>query len=77
MDARDKLRARWSKKEKDLMLHFPEGISTKSDAHWLSCLFDKQFTDELSRRGYDPTTLKFSIEPQKGNQRFTSQRNHE
>ena len=70
----DKLRAYWSKRERDIMLFHPLGVSTSSDAHWLSGIFNKQFTDELERRGYDVTTMKFSIEPQKGNTRFASQR---
>lgn len=73
MDASDKLRAYWSKRESDLVLHWPGGHNTKSDGHWLSGIFDKAFTDELRRRGYDPTTIKFSVEPQAGNMRFTSQ----
>lgn len=73
MDAIDKLRATWSKRETDVMLHFPNGQGTKCDAHWLSGVFNKEFIDELFRRGYDPTTMRFSVEPQKGNQRFVSQ----
>jgi hypothetical protein len=29
---------------------------------------------EFKRRGYDPATLKMSIEPANGNERFASQR---
>lgn len=70
----DKLRATWSKRERDVMLHFPLGSSTQSDGHWLSGILNTKFTDELERRGYDVTTLKFSIEPQQGNAKFASER---
>jgi len=74
MRAKDKLRAYWSKRENDLMLYHPLGMQTVCDAHWLSNMLDKKFTEELRRRGYDPRTLKFSIEPLAGNDRFASQR---
>ena len=74
MKAKDKLRATYSNKENDVMLHYPLGMGTKSDAHWLSGIFGKEFTDELKRRGYDVTTMKFSIEPERGNENFASQR---
>lgn len=70
----DKLRASWSKKEKDIVFHWPGGSNTRSDAHWLYGVLGDEVTAELTRRGYDITTLKFSIEPLAGNQRFTSQR---
>ena len=74
MKAQDKLRAYWSKRERDLMLFHPLGMQTVCDAHYLSGVFDKEFLEELRRRGYDPRTLKFSIEPLAGNDRFASQR---
>lgn len=74
MRAKDKLRAFWSKKEKDVMLHFPLGIQTTSDARFLADIFNKKFEEEITKRGYDISTLKFSIEPIKGNQDFASQR---
>ncbi len=74
MKAKDKLKASWSKTEGDLMLHYPLGQCTKSDAHWISGVFNKEFTDELTKRGYDVNTFKFSIEPIEGNERFASQR---
>lgn len=74
MNARDKLRATYSKKEKDVILHFPLGYGTSSDGHYLSGIFNVEFTDQLERRGYDLSTMKFSIEPMKGNDRFSSQR---
>ncbi len=57
----NKLKAFWSKKEKDLILDFPLGIRTSADAHWISGMFNKEFTDELVARGYDINTLKFEI----------------
>lgn len=73
MDARDKLRATWSKRENDLMLHFPQGSQTKCDGGYLSDALTPVL-DELKRRGYDPKTVRFSIEPMAGNVRFASQR---
>lgn len=77
MKASDKLRANWSKRENDIMLHHPMGFGTRSDGHFLSNHFDKEFTESLKERGYDITTLKFSIEPMKGNPQFRSQREQE
>jgi hypothetical protein len=74
MRAEDKLRATWSKRENDVMLHYPLGQSTASDGHWLSGVFSKEFTEELQRRGYDVSTLRFSVEPMQGCERFASQR---
>lgn len=70
----DKLHAYWSKREKDLMLYYPLGTQTTSDARVLAEHLNKTLTDELDRRGYDVTTLRFSIEPKAGEQRFASQR---
>jgi hypothetical protein len=74
MRANDKLRVYWGKLEKDLMFFSPLGFGTKSDAHWLSGVFTKEFTAELETRGYDPKTLKFSVEPLAGNLKFSSER---
>lgn len=74
MDALSKLRAYWCKRENDIMLYHPLGMQTSCDAHWLSGVFNKEFTDELTKRGYDVATIKFSVEPKKGNTRFASQR---
>jgi hypothetical protein len=74
MNPSDKLRAYWSNQEDDLMLNFPVGTETKSDGRSLAGVFSKEFTEEMTRRGYDITTLRFSIAPQKGNQKFSSQR---
>lgn len=74
MRAADKLRATYSAKENDVMLHFPLGVGTSSDGHWLASVFDKSFTEQLAARGYDVATMKFSVEPEKGNSKFASQR---
>lgn len=74
MKRADKLRADWSKKERDIMLHFPIGFSTKSDGHWLSVIFGKEFAAEIEARGYDISTMKFEVSPAIGNPKFRSQR---
>ena len=77
MKAKDKLKAYWSKKENDVMLHHPMGIQTKCDAHFLSEIFNETFTESLKSRGYDIETFKFEISPKKGNKRFASERNNQ
>ncbi len=74
MKAADKLRATWSRREDDVMLHYPLGFGTKRDGALLASVFSKEFTAELSGRGYDPTTMKFSVEPKAGDPKFSSQR---
>lgn len=74
MLAVDKLRAWWSKKANDIILYCPLGYGTKSDAHYLSQVFDEEFVAEMKNRGYDISTMKFSIEPSVGNDKFSSQR---
>ena len=74
MKRNDKLHTYWSKKENDLMVWHPEGAGTRCDGHWLvGSVFVKAFTDELIARGYDVTTMRFSVEPRKGNPKFASQ----
>jgi len=79
----DKLSVCWSEKEQDYMINFPLGIGTSSDGHLLhGFLFtdyhkDETFAEllkELESRGYDPKTLKISIEPKRGEGKFESQR---
>jgi len=74
MRQKDKLRASWSKRENDIMLYWPLGTSTKSDAHWLSGIFNDKFVEAIKNRGYDIKTMKFEVCPQKGNQSFASER---
>jgi hypothetical protein len=73
MKARHKLRAYYSKKERDVILDFPPGSCTKSDGHWLAGVFNTAFTDELARRGYDVTTMRFSVEPRAGHDKFAAE----
>ncbi len=62
------LYAYWSKKENDIMFHYP---TSKPDGHLL-CLWlctgrwdgrsmGKSLMEELDERGFDTTTIKFSI----------------
>ena len=74
MKAKDKLRATWCKQEDTILLHYPLGSQTKCDGGFLSGHITEAFAEELEARGYDKTTLKFSIEPKKGDERFASQR---
>lgn len=66
---KDKLTMKWSKKEKDILVSYPD----KRDGHLLvyylaSAIYDYKgqpepsLIDELKDRGYDITTIKFSIE---------------
>lgn len=71
---KDKLRANWWKSEQDIMLHHPLGFGTNRDASYLSTIFNKAFKAEMYERGYDITTMKFSIAPQKGHVKFSSER---
>jgi len=58
MDKTDyKLWVNWSKKENDIMIHFPR----KRDGHYISLLINNDFIKEMESRGYDITTIKFSI----------------
>lgn len=65
-----KLTLKWSKKEKDLICHYPNSQDgglifdafTGEKYHRLSDEWSKSFVKELEERGYDITTLKFSIE---------------
>lgn len=74
MKRNDKLHAYWSKSQRDLILYHPLGFQTASDGRILAEHLSKALTDELDRRGYDVRTIRFSIEPKAGDQRFASQR---
>ena len=74
MKARDKLRLHWDRKERCLGGWHPLGSQTQCDLAWLFGVVTPEVLAELKTRGYDPETLKFSIEPAKGNPRFASQR---
>lgn len=75
MKAKDKLRVSWDRKENCLTYYCPLGFQTKCDASYMSGIITDEVAQELYNRGYDITTLKFSIEPIKGNTSFASQRN--
>ncbi len=62
-------RVTWSKRESDLMFHFDK---QKADSHLMHAMLcaprrnvdgesDPSIVDELEARGYDLTTLRFSI----------------
>lgn len=51
------LAADWSKREKDVRFWF----SNRPDGHYLYGILNAEVTKELQRRGYDLTTLRFSI----------------
>ena len=65
-----KLRAFYSKRERDTMFEHPTGFYTKSDAHFLHGIFTKEMQKELEIRGYDWTTFKFEISPKLPDDRF-------
>lgn len=57
-----KLTYKWSKKEKDFLIHYPR----KCDGHLVHGFFSgymngKEFMEELEKRGYDLKTLKFEV----------------
>ena len=48
----------------DFIVDWPMMQMGKADASYLlSCVFTKEVREELARRGYDLTTIKFSIAP--------------
>jgi hypothetical protein len=82
------LSAEWSKKEKDIVFYHPDGPQTKCDGHFLYSSFSvgkfdhnaklqKAFLDELEARGYDITTLRFSICKKEGHERWKEENNEQ
>jgi len=71
-EKRDKLYVRYSKREEDIEIHYPNkwdgGLAHSVFATPRRHLsgFDPSFIDELKKRGYDITTLKFQISKRKG-----------
>jgi len=65
-----KLRAFWSKRERDTMFEHPYGLMTKNDARFIHGVFTKEFQKELEERGYDWATFKFEISPKLPNEKF-------
>lgn len=64
----DKLTAKWGYDREqacyDLIVCYPLGRLTVSDANYLlGHVFTKEFQEEIRRRGYDITTIKFEISP--------------
>jgi hypothetical protein len=58
----NKLRARWSKSENDILLTYPLGRMTKCDGAYLAFkVFNNEFVKEMKDRGYNIKTLKFEI----------------
>lgn len=66
----DKLRVYWSKKESDLMIYHPMGRNTSADGWYLNKFFNSEFIEEMKRRGYDLSSVKFEISPDLTNERF-------
>jgi hypothetical protein len=67
----NKLRARWSKSENDILLTYPLGRMTKCDTSYLSfSVFTDKFVKEMKDRGYDIKTLKFEITVDKNGERY-------
>lgn len=67
----NKLRARWSKREKDILVTYPRGIGTVCDCNYLfSDIFTNEFVKEMEERGYDIKTLKFEIKVDEKGKRF-------
>lgn len=65
-----KLKAFYSKRERDTVFEHPLGCHTKPDAHYLHGIFTKEVQEELESRGYDWTTFKFEISPKLPNEKF-------
>lgn len=73
-DSQKMLTAKWSKKEKDIIYHYPRRCDGHLIHYYLSCKrpkinyltketeWEDSLVEELEKRGYDITTLKFSIE---------------
>lgn len=61
------LKARWSKRERDVLMEWGAAGADKLDGSWLNSWlshhrgFDGTFLAELEARGYDLTTLKISV----------------
>lgn len=60
-----KLRVSWSKREQDLMFHFPtrkcDGALLYHALNTTEVHQGRSLVEELEARGYDISTLKFSI----------------
>lgn len=56
-----RLMAWWNPKEQDLYVEVTPR-ATSADMHWLAGLLNRDVTKELESRGYDLSTLRFSID---------------
>ena len=72
-DKQPRIRLRWSKKEQDVVVCWdaqengqPNAGMVMTHFTWTPTLHELPFVKELERRGYDLTTLKFSIERKAG-----------
>lgn len=54
------VRVKWSKRERDLVVSW-DAESSGANPRYIVGLFTREVMEELDRRGYDTTTLKFSI----------------
>jgi len=54
----NKLIAAWDEDELDIVIAWPK---TKTDAFYLQQFFNEDFVKEITKRGYDITTMKFEI----------------
>ena len=75
------LKMGWSKREQDVMYAWGGDGADKSDASLLHAVltvplkyFDKTFQEELIERGYDITTVKFSIQKKRLTKRAADER---
>jgi hypothetical protein len=61
------LKARWSKRDRDVLMEWGGSGADKTDGSWLNSWlshhkgFDGTFLAELEQRGYDVTTLRISV----------------
>lgn len=61
------LKARWSKRERDVLMEWGGAGADSSDGSWLNSWlsyhkgFDGTFLNELEARGYDMSTLRITV----------------
>lgn len=65
MSKRPGIRVRWSKRERDLVVDWDQE-RCKANPRYVLGLFSQEVTDELTQRGFDVTSLRFSISRQDG-----------
>lgn len=66
---RDKLVVFWSKREQDFLIRYPRScdghLAYAAFCSETNRTFGRSFVEELKSRGYDLTTLRFSVERKK------------